>query len=148
MLFRNLNTNEEVNVSNLTLKNGRIFFSVRGAGCGKKFLNRNTCLVLDEHVENGTFLKCAEGWEMVQGKRGRKGGAQPAETPAVEEVATEAPAAEVVEEVVEQPQPAAAETPAQPTAQPKVEGLNDALSAAFMPIFENVAHQIEENIRT
>lgn len=66
MLFKNQNTGEEVNVSNLTIKNDRIFFSVRGKGCGARFLNRNTCLVLDEHVEDGTYLKTAEGWEVIK----------------------------------------------------------------------------------
>lgn len=65
MLFKNLATEEQVNVSNLSLRDGRVFFSVRGKGCGQRFFNRNTCLVLDEHVADGTFLKCAEGWEMV-----------------------------------------------------------------------------------
>ena len=69
MLFKNQNTGEEVNVSNLTLKNDRIFFSVRGKGCGARFLNRNTCLVLDEHVEDGTYLKTAEGWEVIKKKK-------------------------------------------------------------------------------
>ncbi len=67
-MFRNSNTNEEVNVSNLTLKYGRIFFSVRGKGCGQRFFNRNTCLVLDEEAEDGTFLKCADGWEVIKGR--------------------------------------------------------------------------------
>lgn len=65
MLFKNKITSEEVNVSNLTMKNGRIFFTVRGKGCGQRFFNRNTCLVLDEHAEDGTYLKTAEGWEVV-----------------------------------------------------------------------------------
>ena len=65
MLFKNQITGEEVNVSNLSIKNGRVFFSVRGKGCGQRFFNRNTCLVLDEHVEDGTYLKCAEGWEVI-----------------------------------------------------------------------------------
>lgn len=69
MLFKNQNTGEEVNVSNLTIKNDRIFFSVRGKGCGARFLNRNTCLVLDEHVEDGTYLKTAEGWEVIKKKK-------------------------------------------------------------------------------
>lgn len=69
MLFKNQITGEEVNVSNLTIKNDRIFFSVRGKGCGQRFLNRNTCLVLDEHVEDGTYLKTAEGWEAIKKKK-------------------------------------------------------------------------------
>lgn len=69
MLFKNQNTGEEVNVSNLTIKNDRIYFSVRGKGCGQRFLNRNTCLVLDEHVEDGTYLKTAEGWEVIKKKK-------------------------------------------------------------------------------
>lgn len=69
MLFKNLATEEQVNVSNLSLRDGRVFFSVRGKGCGQRFFNRNTCLVLDEEAEDGTFLKCAEGWEIVAKER-------------------------------------------------------------------------------
>ena len=35
MLFKN-SENVEMNVSNLTMKDGRIFFSVRGKGCGQR----------------------------------------------------------------------------------------------------------------
>lgn len=61
-----------MNVSNLSMKDGRIFFCVRGKGCGERFFNRNTCVVLDEHIENGTFLKCAEGWELAQAPKASK----------------------------------------------------------------------------
>lgn len=71
MKFKNISTSEVNNVSNLSMKDGRVFFSVRGKGCGQRFLNRNTCLVLDEHVDNGTFLKCAEGWEIANEPRER-----------------------------------------------------------------------------
>lgn len=81
MLFKNQNTGAEVNVSNLTIKNDRIFFSVRGKGCGARFLNRNTCLVLDEHVEDGTYLKTAEGWEVIKKKKAAASTPQPKPTP-------------------------------------------------------------------
>lgn len=97
MLFKNQNTGEEVNVSNLTIKNDRIFFSVRGKGCGARFLNRNTCLVLDEHVEDGTYLKTAEGWEVIKKKKGEgapKPKPQPTEKAEAVEVEEEEPCAE------------------------------------------------------
>lgn len=65
MLFRNITTGAEMNVSNVSMKDGRIFFSVRGKGCGKKFYNRNICVTLDEEAENGTYLKVVDGWEVV-----------------------------------------------------------------------------------
>lgn len=81
MLFKNQITGEEVNVSNLSIKNGRVFFSVRGKGCGQRFFNRNTCLVLDEHVEDGTYLKTAEGWEVVTKGERKQRQPQPASQP-------------------------------------------------------------------
>lgn len=97
MLFKNQFTGEEVNVSNLTFKNDRIFFSVRGKGCGQRFLNRNNMLVLDEHVADGTYLKTADGWEVIK-KRKSAGTtqAQPTPVPANE-------TAEAVETVKEEP---------------------------------------------
>ena len=161
MLFKNQNTGAEVNVSNLTIKNDRIFFSVRGKGCGQRFLNRNTCLVLDEHVEDGTYLKTAEGWEVIKKKKGEsapKPKPQPKPEAAVE-TPTEAepqPAGEPELEAVdvettrpdEKPAQTAANVQPQPTAAAvSTNGLNDALSAAFMPVFANVAANIEANIR-
>lgn len=96
MLFKNQNTGKEVNVSNLTIKNDRIFFSVRGKGCGARFLNRNTCLVLDEHVEDGTYLKTAEGWEVIKKKKAAASTPQPKPTPTPANEPAEA--VEVVEE--------------------------------------------------
>lgn len=71
MLFKNSITGQECNVSNLKMRNGRIFFTVRGKGCGTKFFNRNSCLVLDEHVEDGTYLRIAEGWELAKAPKER-----------------------------------------------------------------------------
>lgn len=139
MLFKNLATEEQVNVSNLSLRDGRVFFSVRGKGCGQRFLNRNTCLVLDEHVADGTFLKCAEGWEMV-GKVStsrKKREPKPQPQPQPKEEPKEKPAHEAENVPTCEEQPAVIQTG----------GLNDALSAAFMPIFSNVAAQIEANVR-
>lgn len=100
MLFKNQNTGEEVNVSNLTIKNDRIFFSVRGKGCGARFLNRNTCLVLDEHVEDGTYLKTAEGWEVIKKKKTNGERKPKAEKPQPQPEPADEPtdAVEVVEE--------------------------------------------------
>lgn len=102
MLFKNQNTGEEVNVSNLTIKNDRIFFSVRGKGCGQRFLNRNTCLVLDEHVNDGTYLKTAEGWEVI---KKRKSGSAPKPQP--QPKPTPVPANEPSEAVEEKKEPCA-----------------------------------------
>lgn len=143
MLFKNQNTGEEVNVSNLTIKNDRIFFSVRGKGCGARFLNRNTCLVLDEHVEDGTYLKTAEGWEVIKKKKTngerkpKTEKPQPQPQPQPKEEPKEKPAHEAENVPTCEEQPAVIQTG----------GLNDALSAAFMPIFSNVAAQIEANVR-
>lgn len=100
MLFKNQNTGEEVNVSNLTIKNDRIFFTVRGKGCGQRFLNRNTCLVLDEHVEDGTYLKTAEGWEVIKKKKTNGERKPKAEKPQPQPEPADEPtdAVEVVEE--------------------------------------------------
>lgn len=116
MLFKNISNGVEVNVSNLKMRGGRIFFTVRNKPCGEKFLTRNTCLVLDEHVEDGTYLKIAEGWELAkparqprQPKKAAKGNAEP-------QPATPTPASPA------EPQPAPAEptTPAPtPARQPK-----------------------------
>lgn len=68
MTFKNITTGQEINVGNVKrVADGRIFFSVRNAGCGQRFLNRNICLTLSEQAENGTFLNIAEGWEIVKG---------------------------------------------------------------------------------
>lgn len=65
-------TGEVKNVSNLKMRNGRIFFQVRGKGCGQIFFRNNPCLILDEHVEDGTFLKVAEGWALEDAPKERK----------------------------------------------------------------------------
>lgn len=72
MKFRNISTSEVINVSNIRMKEGRIFFTVRGKGCGTKFFNRNKCLVLDEHVADGTYLKVADGWVLDEAPKERK----------------------------------------------------------------------------
>ena len=72
MKFRNLTSGEVMNVSNIRLRDGRIFFQVRGKGCGTKFFNRNKCLILDEHVEDGTYLSIADGWVFDEAPKERK----------------------------------------------------------------------------
>lgn len=118
--FRNTTTGQEINVGNVKrVADGRIFFSVRNAGCGSRFLNRNICLTLSEQVENGTFLNIAEGWEIV---KGAKNTPQPKPTEPATETATEP------EQPQPQPQPKAkaeTETEAEAT---KVE--DDALELA------------------
>lgn len=84
MLFRNIESGVEMNVTNLKMVNGRIFFSVRNKGCGQKFFNRNICLTLDENVENGTFLKVAAGWELTKAPKESKPAPAPAPAPKAE----------------------------------------------------------------
>ena len=139
MLFRNLNTNEEVNVSNLTLKNGRIFFSVRGKGCGQRFFNRNTCLVLDEEAEDGTYLKCAEGWGVVKGAKKQKPttDAAPAPEPLVEQP-TDVHENEQHAPTIEQPQP-------QPAGVPNTDALTSAFTA-LTPLFAGVQKNVTDAV--
>lgn len=70
--FRNLTTGEEISVSNIkAIPDGKYKFSVRGKGCGTKFLNRNVCLLRDEDVADGTILTVADGWEAVGAPKAR-----------------------------------------------------------------------------
>lgn len=115
--FKNASTGEVMNVTNIKLVAGRIFFSVRGKGCGQKFLNRNTCLVWDEDHPAGTWLKIAEGWEIVDAPKARAprkpraskvAVAEPqpepvAEEPVVSTEPTTEPQPEPVAEEVEEP---------------------------------------------
>lgn len=116
--FRNITTGQEINVGNVKkVADGRIFFSVRNAGCGTRFFNRNICLTLNEQVANGTYLNIAEGWEIV---KGAKNAPQPQPTETKEEVTS-------VETTT-----TATETE-QPTPQPKAEATkveDDALELA------------------
>ena len=96
MTFRNIATGQEINVGNVKrVADGRIFFSVRNAGCGTRFLNRNICLTLSEQVENGTYLNIAEGWEIV---KGAKNTPKPQPTEAKEEEVTKVETANVSEQ--------------------------------------------------
>lgn len=101
--FKNVTTGEVIAVSNIKNVAGRIFFSVRGKGCGQKFLNRNRCLVWDEDHPSGTWLKIADGWEIVEAPKARK--------PRASKVASPEPAPVAVEPVVS----------AEPTTEPTVE---------------------------
>lgn len=70
--FRNLATGEEIAVSNIkAIPDGKYKFSVRGKGCGTKFLNRNVCLLRDMDVADGTILAVADGWEAVDAPKAR-----------------------------------------------------------------------------
>lgn len=114
MLFKNLSTQQEVNVSNLKMRNGRIFFSVRDKGCGARFYSRNTMLVLDEEAEDGTYLKLVEGWALAKPARQPKAKANAAsETPAsnASNAASETPKGEDASAKDSASQPAS-ETPA------------------------------------
>lgn len=100
--FKNASTGEVMNVTNIKLVAGRIFFSVRGKGCGQKFLNRNKCLVWDEDHPAGTWLKIAEGWEIVDVPKARKPRApkapknETANTPAPQEESANVPTEDAI----------------------------------------------------
>lgn len=69
--FKNISTGEVAGVHNLRIsKAGRIYYSVRGAGCGTRFFNRNTFLLYDGDAADGsaTFLRVADGWELLDGE--------------------------------------------------------------------------------
>lgn len=120
MLFKNISNGVEVNVSNLKMREGRIFFTVRNKPCGQKFLTRNTCLVLDEHVEDGTYLKIAEGWELAKPAKPAKG-ATPKKAASEPQPATPAATNNAANEPASPAEPASAPTPAPatPARQPK-----------------------------
>lgn len=134
MLFRNISTGETINVSNIKMLQGRIFFSVRGKGCGTKFFNRNVCVELDEHVPEGTFLKVADGWELAdEPKKARKARApkaakvaEPTSEPTIE------PAAEPIVVEPEPSEPVKLADPQQAWAAIEKKG-NKAVKIAAMP---------------
>lgn len=139
MLFRNQNNGEEKNVSNLSLRDGRIFFSVRGAGCGKKFLNKWIgVLELDEHVTDGTYLRICDGWELTKQPRQRKH-SEPkvASEPIVQHVASE-PVAEPI--MAQQPT-------AQPYTQQQTTNANDILGGLFQIVEQRVTENVQKMIQ-
>ena len=239
MQFKNINTGEIKEVTNLRMRDGRIFYTVRGAGIkSQKFFNNNTCLVRDGEALDGTYLKCAEGWELTHAPKERRAAvAEPAVTEPVAAEPASSPLATwqdckkahtdaviimrcgdfyetyeqdarvcadvlgitltkradgvlmagfpyhaldsylpkliraghrvaicedgSVKEKVEpqqaqvsepQAEPCSRSTTPEPATQPtqpqlQTNGVTDALSMAFMPVFQNVAAQIEANIR-
>ena len=139
MLFRNSLNGSEVNVSNLSLRDGRIFFSVRGAGCGKKFLNKWIgVLELDEHVTDGTYLRICDGWELTKQPRQRKH-SEPkvASEPIVQHVASE-PVAEPI---------MAQQTTAQPYTQQQTANANDILGGLFQIVEQRVTENVQKMIQ-
>lgn len=139
MLFRNSLNGSEVNVSNLSLRDGRIFFSVRGAGCGKKFLNKWIgVLELDEHVTDGTYLRICDGWELTKQPRQRKH-SEPkvASEPIVQHVASE-PVAEPI--MAQQPT-------AQPYTQQQTANANDILGGLFQIVEQRVTENVQKMIQ-
>lgn len=152
MKFRNISTSEVINVSNIRMKEGRIFFTVRGKGCGTKFFNRNVCLVLDEHAEGGTYLKVADGWVLLDEPKERKGRTPkapkaPKQQPKVEEVP--------VEEVQPVDEPKVDDVHSQPAPQPKVEEVKQvevvgdefALAVKLMQMLKGAGGVDEEAVR-
>lgn len=139
MLFRNSLNGSEVNVSNLSLRDGRVFFSVRGAGCGKKFLNKWIgVLELDEHVTDGTYLRICDGWELAKQPRQRKH-SEPkvASEPIVQHVTSE-PVAEPI---------MAQQTIAQPYTQQQTANANDILGGLFQIVEQRVTENVQKMIQ-
>lgn len=118
MKFINESTREVKNVSNLKMRDGRIFFQVRNKGCGTKFFNNNTCLVLDEHVDDGTYLKVADGWALMDEPKVRKPRAK--KSPKVATTEPEPTVEPIVTVPVYEPEPIVEPEP-EPTAEPTTE---------------------------
>lgn len=160
MLFRNSLNGSEVNVSNLSLRDGRVFFSVRGTGCGKKFLNKwNGVLELDEHVTDGTYLRICDGWELTKQPRQRKH-SEPkvASEPIVQHVASEPVAEPIAEPIVQhkavsepEPQAMAQPTQQQPVVQPYTQqqtaNANDILGGLFQIVEQRVTENVQKMIQ-
>lgn len=128
--FRNIDTNERRDIYNVRLVDGRVFYTAKGKGCGKKFFNRHGDIFSwdSEGVvggQLGTFLRVRDGWEMTETE------ATPTPRPqASAQPQTDTPTAQV--------QTAAAIPQA------------DAVTAALLPLFSGVsaqvAAQVESNI--
>lgn len=123
MLFKNKQTNESVNVSNLKMKDGRIFFSVRGKGCGRKFFNRNYMLAHDEDAPDGTYLRLRDGWELEKAPKASARGRKPKAPKAKPEPTP------VVAEPIAEPMPSATVEPVVATSEPS---FDDALELALL----------------
>ena len=113
--FRNVSTGETISVSNIkAIPDGKYKFSVRGKGCGKKFFNRNICLLHDADVADGTILSVAPEWE-------------PVDTPKVRAPrAPKAKKAEPTPEPATEPEPAGPVVEPTPTTSEPVTSLRDA----------------------
>lgn len=113
--FKHTEMGEQISVSNIKkVSDGRYFFTVRNAGCGRKFFNRNVCFLNGGEGEfggkKGTFLELREGWEAVDEPKARKprtpkakASAEPAE-PTPTPAPTEPQAEPAVEPIIE-PEP-------------------------------------------
>lgn len=155
--FVNNTTKQEVSVFDLfVLENGQVQSDGKR---GERFLKKYEYLLHEvAHAEDGSSIfEPVEGWSVLNGsrKRGTQKPQQPkprkkSEKPQPQP--TGEPEVEVVEvettRPAEKPAQTAANVQPQPTAAAvSTNGLNDALSAAFMPVFANVAANIEANIR-
>lgn len=148
MLFRNLTNGSEVNVSNLKMVDGRVFFSVRGAGCGTKFFNKwRGVLELDEHVANGTYLRVCEGWELTKltkqpsHRSSKSVTAEPVAEPVVEPTAepvVEPSTQKVVAEPVQQ---------AQAYTQQQTQQGYDILGGLFQVVEQRVTENVKQMIQ-
>ncbi len=154
--IQNLTSGEIKKVSNTKVEGGLVK-SNTGKPLGQKFIRSWHGILTETTDENGeqVFTLSAD-WEIItKSRKPRQPKPAPVastETPAsadTEATEVETEPAEVEEEpCVEnahedegvQPQP-------QPAATVQTNGLNDALAAAFMPVFANVAANIESNIR-
>lgn len=138
MLFRNKNNGEELRIANLSLREGRVFFSLNGKGCGVRFFNKwRGVLELDEHVSDGTFVRVCADWE-VKTLRQRKH-SEP-------KVASEPTAQHVVSEPVSEPI-MTQQTTAQPYTQQQTANANDILGGLFQIVEQRVTENVQKMIQ-
>lgn len=146
MLFRNKNNGEELRIANLSLREGRVFFSLNGKGCGVRFFNKwRGVLELDEHVSDGTFVRVCADWEVKTLRQRKHSEPKVASEPIVEPV--------VKQQVVSEPEPQAMAQPTQqqpvvqPYTQQQTANANDILGGLFQIVEQRVTENVQKMIQ-
>lgn len=168
--YKNLQTGEIVEVKNTVIRNGEPWFFNKTAKVGEKWLSKRPMFSGQSDEMTGTApnlairMILADGWVIDTSKPERKPRAAKVRQPEPEQPQPEQPKET---EVPEQPQPTQPEPvqPEQPQPQPQtqpvieqpaptfpaptfnVAGLEGGLAQVFAPVFQQVASQIEANIR-
>lgn len=138
MLFKNKNNGEELRIANLSLRDGRVFFSLNGKGCGVRFFNKwHDVLELDEHVSDGTFVRVCADWEVKTLRQRKHSEPKVASEPIVQHVASE-PVAEPI--MAQQPT-------AQPYTQQQTANANDILGGLFQIVEQRVTENVQKMIQ-